>query len=107
MKRIIAIFCILFVFLPAYACFTEISVKAAAKITSSEVVNASDSQSSGAPQATLEEDDAESDTDIWGSAIIKLRSSWLSLLILVLVLIALAVVVPYRRSLGVDHKEIK
>ena len=45
--------------------------------------------------------------DVWGSAITKLRSSWVSLLILVLVVAALVVIVYYRRSLGVDNKKFK
>jgi len=96
MKRSIVVLCVLFVVLLSLAYFTEISVIAAAIVPSATVVD-----------SVVEDDDAGSDHNIWGSAIAKLRSSWLSLLILALVLIALAVVVPYRRSLGVDHKEIK
>jgi len=96
MKRSIAVVCVIFVILLSFAYFTEISAKAAAEIASAT-----------SDDASIEDDDAGSDSDIWNSAISKLRSSWLSLLILVLVLIALAVVVPYRRSLGVDHKEVE
>ena len=96
MKRSFVVLCVIFVVLLSLAYFSEISVIAAAEIPSATVVDSS-----------VEEDEAGSDSDIWGSAIAKIRSSWLSLLILALVLIALAVVVPYRRSLGVDHKELK
>jgi len=94
MKLIIAVFCILSVILLFSAYFTDFSAKASAETPSSSSADAS-----------VEDDDAGSDSDVWSSALTKLRSSWLSLLILVLALIALAVVVPYRRSLGVDHKE--
>jgi len=96
MKRITAVLCVLSIILPAFAYLTEVSAKASVESPSVAVVDAS-----------VEDDDAGSVSNIWDSAIIKLRSSWLSLLILVLVLIALAVVVPYRRSLGVDHKEFE
>jgi len=108
MKRIIAVLCVLFVILLSFAYFTEVYAKAAAEIPSAEVVDdLAEDQSASSADASVEDDDAESASGIWSSAISKLRSSWLSLLILVLVLIALAVVVPYRRSLGVDHKELE
>jgi len=108
MKRSIAVVCVVFVILLSFAYFTAISAKAAAEIPSAEVDDdLTGAWSASSVDASVEDDDAGSDSDIWSSAISKLRSSWLSLLILVLVLIALAVVVPYRRSLGVDHKEFE
>jgi len=96
MKRSIAVVCVIFVILLSFAYFTEISAKAAAEIASAT-----------SDDATVEDDDAGSASDIWSSVIIKLRSSWLSLLVLLLVLIAQAAVVTYRRSLGVDHKDFE
>ena len=108
MKRSIAVLCVLFVILLSLAYFTGVSAKAAAEIPSSEVDDdLTGDWSASSADAPVEDDDAVSASDVWRSAIIKLRSSWLSLVILVLVLIALAVVVPYRRRLGVDHKEFE
>jgi len=108
MKRVIAVLCVLFVILSSLAYFIEISAKASAETPLATVVdNLAEDQSAASADASGEDDDSGSDSDIWSSAISKLRSSRLSLLILALVLIALAVVVPYRRSLGVDHKELK
>jgi len=44
---------------------------------------------------------------VWGPALEKLRSSWLSMLILLVVVAALFVFVIYRRGLGVDNKKYK
>ena len=107
MKRSIAVLCVLFVLL-SFAYFTEISAKAVAEIPSAEVIDdLAEDLSASSADVSVEDDDADSAFGVWSSAISKLRSSWLSLLVLVLVLIALAVVVPYRRSLGVDHKEFE
>ena len=108
MKRIIVFLCILSVVLPVYAYITEISAKAANETSLVAVVDdLAEDQSASSADASVDDNDAESASGVWSSAISKLRSSWLSLLILVLVLIALAVVVPYRRSLGVDHKDFE
>ena len=44
---------------------------------------------------------------IWGPALGKLRSSWLSVFILLIAVAALFAVVVYRRGLGVDNKKYK
>ena len=108
MKRIIVFLCILSVVLPVYAYITEISAKAATETSLVAVVDdLAEDQSASFADASVDDDDAEGASGVWSSAISKLRSSWISLLILMLVLIALAVVVPYRRSLGVDHKDFE
>jgi len=107
MKRSIAVLCVIFIILLSFAFFRETSAKAAAEIPSAEVVNDLAEDQSASSADTSVDNDEDSAFGVWSSAISKLRSSWLSLLILVLVLIALAVVVPYRRSLGVDHKDFE
>jgi len=108
MKRSIMVLFVLFVVLLSLAYFAEVSAMAAAEIPSATVVdNLTEDQPAASVDASVEDDDDSSDSNIWSSAISKLRSSWLSLLILVFLLIAMAVIIPYRRGLGVDHKELK